>query len=503
MSIKMPLMAALIILGSTSSSILSAAPTFSGKEGRHTLSSQDNELHKLIKQNGLTGLPAINRDIPDINSPKAQLGMRLFFSKALGGDEDTACASCHHPLLGGSDDLSLSIGVKARNPDLLEPGRTRTDGQILVPRNAPTTFNSALWDSFLFWDGRVESMGKESGKNGAASPIRTPSTTLNIADPEAGDNLVSAQAKFPVTSAAEMRGTFATGSENTYVWMHLGGRLGNFAEGIGELPHPEYWVKQFRKVYGSPNDKPEDVITQHNMYDAIGAYERSQLFVDTPWNRYVRGDETAIDEKAKRGALLFYRPYNRGGANCVACHSGDRFTDESFHNLAVPQLGIGGRGGADNSNDYGRGNETGTFSDRFGFRTPSLLNVQGTGPYTHSGAYLNMKDVIRHHANPFAAVYLYNDRRLKQLNPGIATDKMRSNTLEALVKLYGDMLTNRTPLRITYLNERDVDDLAAFLRTLTDPCIKSADCLAPWIPPVNEDPNGLQLDAQFTLPAKR
>ncbi len=498
MKTKTTLLAALALCGCIANTVVTADASVPGGAGSNNL---DQALRKLIKQNGLSGLPAANRTVPDIHSPKAQLGMRLFFNKALGGDKDAACASCHHPLLGGGDDLSQAIGVQAVNPDLLGPGRTRTDGQVLVPRNSPSTFNTALWDSFMFWDGRVESLGKIPGANGAGSPIRTPSTPLNVADPNAGDNLVSAQAKFPVTSVAEMRGNFATGSENTYVWMHLGGRLGNFAEGAGELPHPEYWVKQFRQVYGTPTSKPQDVITQHNLFDAIGAYERSQLFVDTPWSHYVRGDQSAINEKAKRGALLFYRPYNQGGGNCVACHSGDKFTDENFHNLGVPQIGIGGRGGADNSNDYGRGHETGKLADRFAFRTPSLLNVQGTAPYTHSGAYLNLKDVIRHHSNPFAAVYFYDDSKIKRRNPGISTGKMRNNTLEALVRLYGDMLGNRTPLRITNLSEENVDDLAAFLRTLTDPCIKSADCLAPWIPPLGEDPNGLQLDAQFRVSA--
>jgi cytochrome c peroxidase len=85
------------------------------------------------------------------------------------------------------------------------------------------------------------------------------------------------------------------------------------------------------------------------------------------------------------------------------------------------------------------------------------------------------------------------------LNPGIDTSKTTTNTQEALQKLQGDIASNRTPLRPTKLRDQDVDDLVAFLRTLTDPCIKSAVCLADWIPPLAEDPNGLQLDAQFNL----
>ncbi len=58
-------------------------------------------LERIIKSNHLTGDPMLGRNAPDIESPKAQLGMDLFFSKTLGGDSDSACVTCHHPALGG------------------------------------------------------------------------------------------------------------------------------------------------------------------------------------------------------------------------------------------------------------------------------------------------------------------------------------------------------------------------------------------------------------------
>lgn len=77
----------------------------------HAAYSPDLELRGLINKHGLTGDPSMGRTMPSINSPKAQLGMRLFFNKALGRNKDAACVSCHHPLLGGGDALALSIGV--------------------------------------------------------------------------------------------------------------------------------------------------------------------------------------------------------------------------------------------------------------------------------------------------------------------------------------------------------------------------------------------------------
>jgi hypothetical protein len=167
----------------------------------------DESLRALMSERGLTGDASAGRNLPDIGDPLPQLGMKLFFTKALGGDFDAACVSCHHPALGGGDALSLSIGVGADDPDLLGPGRTHPQGP-LVPRNAPATFNMACWDSAIFWDGRAESLGKTSGANGDdGQGIRTPDSPLGTADPLEGDTLPTAQSRFPVTSDAEMRGS--------------------------------------------------------------------------------------------------------------------------------------------------------------------------------------------------------------------------------------------------------------------------------------------------------
>ncbi len=136
----------------------------------------DKALTRIINAQSLTGNPLLNRNVPDINSPQAQLGMELFFSKTLGGDQDSACVACHHPALGGGDNLALPIGVEADDPDLLGQGRTNEgvvinnpDGGPPVPRNAPTTFNVVAWDKFQFHDGRLESLDKIPGANGSGA----------------------------------------------------------------------------------------------------------------------------------------------------------------------------------------------------------------------------------------------------------------------------------------------------------------------------------------------
>ncbi|QTH72207.1 cytochrome-c peroxidase [Pseudoalteromonas xiamenensis] len=88
------------------------------------------DVQELVKQHQLNGLNNAAKQLPTIESPIAQLGMQLFFSKSLSGDMDTACASCHHPFLGGGDALPLSIGVAAIQPNLLGPGRLHDAGAV-------------------------------------------------------------------------------------------------------------------------------------------------------------------------------------------------------------------------------------------------------------------------------------------------------------------------------------------------------------------------------------
>ena len=335
----------------------------------------DPQLRAIIAELGLTGDPSAGREIPSIDEPIAHLGKRLFFTQALGGDMDSACASCHLPTLGGGDDLPLSIGVGADDPHLLGPGRTHHEGEFTVPRNAPTTFNMALWDKFIFHDGRIESLGKTAGYNGVdGTGIRTPDVPLGQADPMAGENLTWAQSRFPTTSPEEMRGfDFAAHETNQDCRDHLAARLGNDGNGEGELAFNN-WLAEFESVYG-PADDIKELVTEQRIAQAIGEYERSQTFVDTPWKAFVQGDDAAISESAKRGALLFYSSTEQGGADCASCHSGDFFTDEDFHVLAVPQIGRGKGDGLTRTDDFGRFRETRQLKDLYAFRTPSLINV--------------------------------------------------------------------------------------------------------------------------------
>lgn len=428
----------------------------------------DSELSQLIKANGLTGTPDGIDTLPSIKSPKAQLGMKLFYSKTLGGDNTTACATCHHPMLGGGDNLSLSIGVDSENPDILGIHRKLKNKQFArVPRNAPTTFNVGFWKKALFHDMRIEKIAGEG--------IHTPDLPYPQVDALAGENLVQAQARFPVTSTDEMRGGYLKSSYNQTMRRALAARL------------KKNWLEAFRKGFSDPTGSADDLITEQNFSEAIAEFERSQVFINTPWKRYIEGDKKALSMAAKKGAKLFYSPQSQGGAGCVRCHSGDFFTDEKAYNTAMPQIGKGKDNGVTGSNDYGCNLVTNKKSDMFRFRTPSLLNVEVTGPWGHDGAYTSLEGITRHMLSPIKSARNYNPGQLKQSN--IETKDMRKNTQEAI--LAGVDITPKPRLKKT-----DVTNLVAFLKALTDPCVKDRACLSKWIPDANDnDPDKQMLHA--------
>jgi cytochrome c peroxidase len=458
----------------------------------------DAQLRAIITEQDLTGDPSVGRDLPNIEDPLPQLGMLLFYSQALSGIGDSACVSCHHPTLGGGDGIPMSIGVDAHDPALLGPGRTHPEGP-LVPRNAPTTFNAGMWDQFMFHDGRIESMGKTPGAGGNDGyGIRTPDRPWGYPDVLAGENLAVAQARFPVTSAEEMRGfDFGTGHGNTLEVRDeltrdlLAQIVGDYGTGKGVLA-TNSWLAEFQKGYQS-TESAEELVTFENIVHAIGEYERSQVFVNTPWKAYVEGDEDALSESAKRGAVLFFTSVADGGANCASCHSGDFFTDEQFYALAVPQIGVGKDSGTYGDDDWGRYLETQRDADKYAFRTPTLLNVEVTGPYGHDGAYATLEGIIRHHLNPAEAIANYD---FTQFDASIRTVNAEFYTAQALEQLQANRENGVVTVMDIDLTDEQVNDLLNFLLALTDPCVKDRACLAPWIPDADTpDPDGLRLNA--------
>ena len=462
----------------------------------------DVELFALIDEQGLSGDPSIGRDLPSIEDPLAQLGKRLFFTQALGGEFDSACVSCHHPVLGGGDALSLSVGVHAVDPQLLGPGRGTVDGTPNVPRNAPSTFNIGLWDSSLFMDSRVESLTGTPLANGAGGGISTPDSGNGVIDIDAGANLTTAQARFPVTSVEEMRGDLLANEPNDALRAHLALRLGDVGSAAGEIGATN-WLAEFQAAFASAQPA-EELITYDNIALALAEYQRSQVFVNNPWREYVLGNFDAISDNAKRGAILFFTDTNDDGGGCVQCHSGDFFTNEEHHVIGVPQFGPGKGVGPDGDADFGRELVTGNPNERFRFRTPTLLNIEVTAPYMHTGAYETLDEVLDHYNNPNGTVNDFFDDGgwcdLDQFTGVADCESLYPNaealTDQALARIQAERnADDPDALPNININNNERNLIEAFLLALTDPCVLDRDCLAPWISAPEEAADDHQINA--------
>ena len=114
---------------------------------------------------------------------------------------------------------------------------------------------------------------------------------------------------------------------------------------------------------------------------AIATYERTVVSGEAPVDRWIKGQQGAISASAQRGFKLF-----NGKARCSACHSGWRFTDDSFHDIGISDT------------DIGRGAELpGIVKMQHAFKTPGLRNIDQRAPYMHDGSLATLEEVIDHY----------------------------------------------------------------------------------------------------------
>ena len=317
-------------------------------------------------------------------SPPAQiaLGQALFFDKLLSGNRDIACATCHHPLFASGDARSLSLGTGHSG---LGPLRETVPGRMFTARNANDLFNRGVSEwAVMFWDGRVLARGDGTFVTPAGDVL-----------PDGVESVLAAQALVPGTAPAEMRGLPGDldvfGAENELAL-------------FDDTDYPAIWAALLARIVAVPGyvdllgaaypDVPVDQIGIQHVANAIGAFEADAFyFADSPFERYLRGDDGALSDNARAGANLFF-----GDAGCWRCHSGPLLSDQRFHNVAAPQIGPGKPEEA--PFDDGRARVTGDPAERFAFRTPSLHNVTLTGPWFHNGAYTILRDAVGHMIAP-------------------------------------------------------------------------------------------------------
>lgn len=310
-----------------------------------------------------------------VGQNKSTLGEQLFFDKRLSADGTVSCASCHDPAMGFASRDTVAIGVRNQSG----------------ARNVPTLLNAKFSESY-FWDGRARTLEE--------------------------------QAKQPLLNAVEM------GLENESVLIAR----------VTSIP-------EYRELFGRLF--PREGITLDTVAKTIAAYERTLVSANSPFDRFIKGDKSAITANQKAGWALF-----KGKAKCIECHAFSKsspvFTDFKFHNTGVAGKNedLSQRAGAirlrrrsepvalfahqQEFSELGRFLVTLADKDIGAFKTPTLRDVELTGPYTHNGSLRTLLDVVR----------FYNEGGKK--NPNLDSK-----------------------MQVLNLNEKEINQLVDFLRALT------------------------------------
>jgi cytochrome c peroxidase len=286
------------------------------------------------------------------------------------------------------------------------------------------------------WDGRVA-----EGADGLETP-------LGAALPAGLSGPLAAQVLLPLVARVEMRGhgpdelAALPDSETTLI----------FAAIVARLQAIPGYDSLFRAAF--PAVPPESIAIVH-VANAIAAFIAERWRADdSPFDRYLAGDNFALNDAERRGAELFF-----GRALCAACHRGPLLTDQQFHNTGIPVFGPGIPGAGP---DIGRAVVSGLVEDRYRFRTPPLRNASLTSPYMHNGSLRSFEAVIRHYQNAAAALSAFDTT---------AVDPRLRSTFDLSPTRVADILTTLDPILRggIPLTDGEVTDLAAFLRALTDP----------------------------------
>lgn len=196
--------------------------------------------------------------------------------------------------------------------------------------NAPTVYN-AVYNFVQFWDGRAKTLADQ-----AAGP------PLN-----------------PVEMASE-----------------------SFDQIIAKLKADRKFTKAFTEVY-------PDGLTEANITDAIEQFERTLITPDSPFDKWLRGDDDAITAEQLEGYELFKK------YDCATCHAGQNLGGLTYELMGLRRHYFAERGLELTNEDNGRFKETGIERDRHRFKVPGLRNIEHTWPYYHDGTRETLEEAVR------------------------------------------------------------------------------------------------------------
>ena len=195
--------------------------------------------------------------------------------------------------------------------------------------NAPTVYN-AVYNFVQFWDGRAKTLADQ-----AAGPPLNP---IEMASP-------------------------------------------SFDHIIAKLKADKAFVKDFTKVY-------PDGITEANITDAIEEFERTLITPNSRFDKWLRGDDSAITADELAGYELFKK------YDCATCHIGPNLGGQSYELMGLRKHYFADRGMELTNEDNGRYKETQLERDRHRFKVPGLRNIEHTWPYYHDGTRHTLDEAI-------------------------------------------------------------------------------------------------------------
>lgn len=359
---------------------------------------------KILRALWLGSLPPLPSDPSNAvadDERAAIFGRQLFFDTRLSANGKVSCATCHRPELMFTDGLPVAIGVEA--------GERNTMGLV-----------GAAYNPWYFWDGRKDSLWSQ-----ALGP-------LEAALEHGGDRMQYVRLITTDASYVELYSTLFGSLPD----LSNTDRFPIAASPNGAAAKRKAWQKM------SVADQQTISKVFANMGKAIAAYERKLIPGLAPFDGYVEkvlsNGETrqtnSLNKDEIGGLRLFI-----GKAQCIQCHNGPLFTNNSFHNTAVlsapgqvPALGRVSAVRAARADPF---NCLGSFSDdkqpncaelqfaKVGdeligaHKTPSLRNVALTAPYMHAGQIADLAQVVRHYDRAPVAMVGHNEAKPLKLRP--------------------------------------------------------------------------------------
>jgi len=367
----------------------------------------------------LAGNEEVERSFASWLTPKERVGRHLFFDTNLSTPPGQACATCHAP------------GEAFTDPDQRFPTSQGVHKNLFGKRNAPTAMYSAFSPAFHFDEQEVGYIGGQFLDGRAAT--------------------LEEQAKQPFLNPLEM----ANADKRAVV----------------ESVRRAAYAKLFRRVFGP--DALDDVDQAYDrIADAIAAFERTGTFnrFTSKYDHYLAG-KVSLTAQELNGLKVFEDPA-RG--NCAACHPSrpaddgtpPLFTDFSYDNLGVPKnpynpfYGMPATFNPDGRSfvDFGLGAAVNLRSEDGKFKVPTLRNIAITAPYMHNGYFQTLRGVVE--------FYSTRDTRPQCRNAFTPEAQALQQHCWPAAEV-GDNV-NREELGRLGLTAQEIEDLLAFLHTLTD-----------------------------------